>query len=203
MNLQRASTKAIKYSIMNYHYSKSIPSVQLAYSVFNEDNDFCGVICYGIGANNSIAKPYGLSQGEVIELLRVALNGKQLNTSKAISLSLKLLKKDAPLVKLVVSYADKDQNHKGVIYQASNWYFEGEFDNQRYFIINGVKTHPKTIHSKGIKQNLESIQKFLDKNATIQISKGKYKYIYPIDKNLIYLCEKISKPYPKKNIINE
>ena len=38
---------------------------------------------------------------------------------------LKQLKKDAPMVRLVVSYADCDQEHLGTIYQATNWIYEG------------------------------------------------------------------------------
>ena len=124
MRLEKASTKAIRYAIMNWHYSKSVPMVQVAYAVFNDQMEWCGVICYGIGATMNIAKPYKLAGGEVVELVRVALNGKQGSTSKAVSISLRLLKKDAPLAKMVVSYADSEQGHFGTMYQASNWYFE-------------------------------------------------------------------------------
>lgn len=106
MRLEIASTKAIKYAIMNWHYSKSLPCVQIAYAVFNELNEWCGIIAYSIGANKLIGSQYNLQVGSCIELVRVALNGKQDCTSKAIAISLKLLKRDCPLVKLVVSYAD-------------------------------------------------------------------------------------------------
>lgn len=199
MRLERASTKAIKYALMNFHYAKAIPSVQSSFSVFNDKNEWCGVICYSIGANKSIGTFAKLPIGAVCELVRVALNGKQESTSKALSLSLKLVKKNNPLLKLIVSYADIDQNHNGIIYQATNWYYLGETaKGQSAFIINGRKTHNKTIHSKGIVQSLESVRKHLDPNATKFYSKGKRKYIYPLDKNLIPLCKSLSKPYPKK-----
>ena len=116
MKLEKASNKAIKFACMNFHYAKSVPVNVLGYNVFNELKEWCGVILYGTGANNNIATQYNLKQGEVIELVRMALNGKQENTSKALSISLKLIKKDVPLCKLIVSYADKDQNHKGFAY---------------------------------------------------------------------------------------
>ena len=93
MRLEKASAKAIRYAILNWHYSKSVPLVQLAYAVFNSKNEWCGVICYGIGATNNIGKPYGLVQGQIVELLRMALNGKQESTTKALAISLKLLSK--------------------------------------------------------------------------------------------------------------
>jgi len=201
MRLERASTKAIKYALMNFHYAKAIPSVQSAFSVFNDKNEWCGVICYSIGANKSIGTFANLPLGAVCELVRVALNGKQESTSKALSISLKLVKKNNPLLKLIVSYADIDQEHTGVIYQATNWYYLGETAQlQSAFIINGKKTHNKTIHSKGLVQSLESVRKHLDPNATKFYSKGKRKYIYPLDKTMIHLCKSLSKPYPKKEI---
>ena len=143
MRLEKASNKAIKYACLNFHYAKSIPVNVFGYSVFNEKNEWCGVILYGNGANNNIATQYRLKQGEVIELVRMALNGKQESTSKALSISLKLIKKDVPLCKLIVSYADKDQNHIGTIYQATNWVYQCTVNENTIgaFIINGKKTH--------------------------------------------------------------
>ena len=148
MRLEKASQKAIKYACMNFHYAKSLPVNTFGYSVFNDTGEWCGVILYGIGANNNIAKSYNLNQGEVIELVRVALNGKHQTTSKALSLSLKLLKKDLPLVKLIVSYADKDQSHVGIIYQATNWYYTGDSMNNSTdssWIIKGKRYHGRII----------------------------------------------------------
>jgi hypothetical protein len=101
---------------------------------------------------------------------------------------------------MVVSYADIDQNHTGVIYQATNWYYVGSCnENSRTgFIINGKKVHNKSLHSMGKKQSLEGA-KSIDANATEFISKGKLKYIYPIDKTLVPLCKSLAKPYPKSN----
>lgn len=199
MILKKASYKAIKYACLKFHYAKSIPVNVFGFSVFNKKNEWCGVILYAMGASPNIAKPYGLKQGQVFELVRMALNGKQGSTSKALSLSLKLIKKKLPLCQLIVSYADIDQNHKGTIYQATNWIYEGEFNKGMVsaFIINGKKTHKKTIHSKGIKQNIENIRKYLDVNAEPFITKGKRKYLYPLNKNIKNKIYKLNKPFPK------
>ncbi len=199
MILKKASYKAIKYACLKFHYAKSIPVNVFGFSVFNKKNEWCGVILYAMGASPNIAKPYGLKQGQVFELVRMALNGKQGSTSKALSLSLKLITKKLPLCQLIVSYADIDQNHKGTIYQATNWIYEGEFNKGMVsaFIINGKKTHKKTIHSKGIKQNIENIRKYLDVNAEPFITKSKRKYLYPLNKNIKNKIYKLNKPFPK------
>ena len=199
MILKKASYKAVKYACMKFHYAKAIPVNTIGYSVFNNKNEWCGVILYGTGATPNIGKPYGLVQGQILELVRMALNGKQESTSKAMAISLKLIKKNVPLAKMIVSYADIDQNHYGTIYQATNWVYTGDCNqNTRTgFIINGKKVHNKSLHGKGKSQNLQGARE-LDPNATEFISKGKRKYLYPLTKDMKELCKTIKKPYPKK-----
>ena len=199
MRLERASSKAIRYACINFHYAKVMPVVSIAFSVFNSNNDWCGVITFGYGASANMGKPYKLHHGQFLELTRMALNGKQESTSKAMSVAIRLIKKNCKTVKLLISYADKGQNHKGIIYQATNWYFEGikNVNKLGAYIIKGKKTHPRLINSKGIKCNLESIKKHLDPNAKIFKTKGKIKYIYPLHKDMIDFCKNISKEYIK------
>ena len=200
MILKKASNKAIRYACLKFHYAKRIPIIRDAYSVFN-NNEWCGVICFGSGAGNTVAKSFNLKQGQLCELVRVALNGKQDITSKALAISLKLLKKNNPLIKLVVSYADKDQNHYGTIYQATNWIYLGETGryNSAYY-IRGKQYHLKSVSMmlKGKPRTLENVRKYLDSQATKFMSKGKRKYITIFDKNLLNKYKSISKPYPKK-----
>ena len=194
MNLKKASKKAIKYSCINFHYSKTIPAgATYGYSVFNNQNIWSGTILYGRGGNPSIAKPYGLKHGNVIELVRMALNGKQESTSKALAISLKLVKKHCPTVKMIVSYADEGQNHKGIIYQATNWYYVGRRKSTgvEYF-YKGKWRHQKTMGDRKSRTGLK-IDHLEKRKAT-----SKLKYMYPFYKEQRNLLEKICKPYPKK-----
>ena len=199
VELRNATHKAIEYACKNYHYSKCSPSVSYGYNVY-ENGEWCGVILFGVGATPNIGKPFGLIQGEILELVRVALNGKQKTTSECVSKALHQLHKDAPTVKMVVSYADKDQNHVGTIYQATNWIYLGTMnEGQRSaFIIHGKKTHPRTIGSLGGVQSLEWVKTHLDKNAKEYITKGKEKYVYCFDKRMRKRLMQESQPYPKK-----
>lgn len=209
MRLEVASNKAIKYACMNFHYAKSVPVNIFGYSVFNDNTEWCGVVLFGSGANNNLASQYRLNQGNVLELVRVALNGKQESTSKALSLSLKILKKAVPLCKLIISYADKDQEHTGIIYQATNWFYVGtsmQNTTDSSWIVNRKRYHGRIISdwikAKGGLNGLsrkEFLQKHYDQNAKEYITKGKIKYIYPLDKSMLPLCKELSKPYPKKH----
>lgn len=196
MRLEIASTKAIKYACLNFHYAKAVPNVGLAFAVFNKKNEWCGVICYGVGATNNIASPYNLKQGEVIELLRMALNGKQESTTKAMAISLKLINNYAPNVKLVVSYADSEQGHYGTIYQATNWIYTG-YSTDTNLIVNGERKHRRTLGSKFGTCSAEKIRQ-LGYDVQVYKTKPKWKYIYPLTKELRKIYQSMGKPYPKK-----
>ena len=189
MKLKIASKEAILYSCKYFHYAQKAPAVILGFSVFNNKLEWCGVICFGKGSNPQIGNPYKLAMGEVVELVRVALNGKQEQTSKAVSISLKLLKKYAPLVKLIVSYADSKQGHLGKIYQATNWFYVGESYTTNYYeVLTG-----KLLHSKTGSEKYKGKRYLYLTLSFIPLTK----YLFPLYKSLIPLCKSLSKPYPK------
>lgn len=208
MRLTRATPQAIKYACIHYHYSQCVPANPIGYNVYNDNDEWCGVILYAVGATPNIGSPYNIPTGGVLELVRVALNGKQEQTSKAVSMSLKQLKKDVPQCRLVVSYADCDQQHLGTIYQATNWIYEGLSKGDTYFFVHGRKTHRKSISSKKVIINgkkvhcpssLEAVQRFFDPEATVFRSAGKRKYLMPLDKAMRKQILPLSKPYPKND----
>lgn len=193
MRLEKATYKAIKYSCMKFHYAKAVPVNTFGYSVFNENNEWCGVVLFGSGASNNLGKSYNLKQGQYLELTRMALNGKHGKTSTVLSLAIKLIKKDIPLVKLLISFADTGQGHKGTIYQATNWVYTGIFGGDNEYFINNRWMHPRSVGSF----NGSRAKDKLPKDTIIRKSKPKYRYIYPLTKDIKELCKQLSKPYPK------
>ena len=202
MRISIATPKAIRYACMNFHYAKAVPAVQYGFNIFNDTDEWCGVILYGNGANRNIVNEFGVCSGEILELVRCALNGKQGhgNTSKAVAMTMNELHKINPLVKLLISYADLDQDHAGIIYQATNWIYLGQTntDDVSAYIINGRKTHRKSVYSKYGRQDFDWILKNVDPNAEKFYTKGKHKYIYCFDKALKKQYQKKAMPYPKK-----
>lgn len=192
MRLEIASQKAVKYACKNFHYAKVSPIVAIAYSVFNNKNEWCGVITFGGGAGANMGMPYKLRYGQYLELTRMALNGKQESTSKAMSIAMKLIKKNCPSVKLLISYADKAQNHYGTIYQATNWYFVDDTESSGEEVFYKGKWTHNRMSSQVSKEFYKSLPK--------RKKSGKRKYIYPIDKTLLPLCISLSRPYPKKEV---
>ena len=203
MKLERASREAIKYACLKFHYAKRVPVSQCSYSVFNNKGDWCGVIIYGSGSTPHIGTPYNLFQGEIAELVRMALNGKQESTSKALSISLKLVKKDNPLLKLIVSYADSAQGHIGIIYQATNWFYHVDS-----IVLDMINFKGKLIHSRTFNKHFRNKTDFgikLKNALRTGVAKRikpvpKHKYLYPLTKTLRIFCEGIRKEYPKSNL---
>lgn len=197
MRIARANTKAINYACKNFHYSKSVPAVQYGYNVYNDNDEWCGVILYGGGANNNMPKSFGKNAGEVLELVRVALNGKQETTSKAVAMSLKQLHKDNPLCQIVVSYADHRQKHLGTIYQATNWIYIGKtITSDTQYFYKGKWTHERTINAQ---KNKEQLKATLPKRE----NSNKFKYVFCFNKRERKEYLKIALPYPKEKDLTE
>tara|TARA_R100001015_G_scaffold11734_1_gene4866 strand:- start:119 stop:703 length:585 start_codon:yes stop_codon:yes gene_type:complete len=189
VRLEKASYKAVKYACLKFHYAKTVPVTNISYSVFNTKNEWCGVICYGLGACANLGKKYGTVSGQFLELTRMALNGKQESTSKAMAISIKLLKKHKPLVKILISYADKGQKHLGIIYQATNWMFVDESKSSGFEVFY----KGKWVHDRGP----NTLPKKQREKLEYRKKSGKYKYIYPLTKELKERCLELKKPYPK------
>lgn len=204
MKLELASHQAVKYACLNFHYGKSLPLSLCAYSVFNNNNEWCGCIVYSTGANPNHGKQFGIVQGEVCELVRVALNGKQESTSKALAISIRLLKKANPLLKLIISYADCDQHHIGTLYQATNFIYAGKVQlnggTPRIKVLGKV-THGRTIGKRGWKQNIDWIRKHIDPAAEKVYTTGKLKYLYPLTEAMKEKVKQLAQPYPKANAV--
>lgn len=63
MRLTRATPQAIRYACLNFHYAKAVPVNVVGYNVYNINDEWCGCILYGSGANNDIGTQFHLPQG--------------------------------------------------------------------------------------------------------------------------------------------
>lgn len=200
MRIRNATPKEISYACRNFHYAKSVPAAhRFDYSVFNDDGEWCGVVMYSYGSNPQIGKQYGLFAGEILELIRVALNGKQGCTSQAVAATLRRLHKENPQVRMLVSFADQEQGHMGTIYQAMNWMYVGSVAGSQEYIVNGRKMHYKTVRSQGWKDNEKWLIEHVDPDARKVKGGRKHKYLYFFDKRLRKRLEGLAKPYPKQH----
>jgi len=197
LRLDWCSYDAAKYACEHWHYSGTVPAGKTLKIGVWEDDDYIGVVIYSRGAAPNIGSPYGLDQTEVCELTRIALDEHDTAVSRIISISLKLLTNRCPGIKAIVSFADPKQDHDGTVYQAANWYYEGQSDKDLYVRLDGELHHPKSLYSKYGTQSVEKLQQMLGPNRVSgEYQPAKHKYSWPLDDDIRDRVESVAQPYP-------
>ncbi len=178
--------KAAEYAVMHWHYSKRMPQGRNNYIGVWENQKFIGSIIYGFSISPFLGHAFSLSQFQVTELKRVALNKHESPVTKMISASIKLLSQKNPDLRLIVSFADSEQAHIGGIYQAGNWIYVGSSTVEQVFIDGRWRndTHANAEHRYKAKKTRTSLPK--------------YKYLYPLDRAMRKQIAPLAKPYPKR-----
>jgi hypothetical protein len=198
MRITKASAGAVKYACLYFHYAKKVPVYSYAYNIYNDNDEWCGCILFGLGANNRMAMALNCIVGTCLELQRVALNGKQGHnaTSKAVGMAMRQVKQDAVYLKCLFSYADTKQKHIGIIYQATNWIYIGESESYEYE-KDGQRYHGRTVSQ--LKDRLNKKYTCGELGFKLVKSMNKYIYIYAFDKKLRRQILIKQKSYPKRN----
>lgn len=188
LRLDWCSHQAAKAACERWHYSRRMPVGKMVYLGVWESDRFIGAIVFGWGANRHSARFWALDQTEVCELLRVALTVHNATVSRILSIAVRLLRRQSPGLRLIVSYADRDsQGHHGGIYQASNWVYTGTSQPQMVPVINGCKIHKRGVHKRGYAHVHEWRQDSV-----------KHRYALPLDSATRARIERLRKPYPKR-----
>ena len=142
--------KEIKSFIETWHYSKSINGLKSNYCFKLMDKEtIIGAMIYGQIGMANVWKKYAANEHDLIELRRLCcIDNTPKNTeSYFIGFTLRWLKKNTD-IKKVISYADSNYNHSGVIYRASNFNYLGMTLGGRVIVYNNKQYHDKTIRTK-------------------------------------------------------
>ena len=125
--------------VKKHHYSgKVVNNSSLHFGCFL-DNSLHGVMSYGSPLDKRKVLP--LVQpclwNEMLELNRMAFDEclPKYSESRCIAISIKLLKKNAPHIKWVLSFSDATQCGDGVIYRASGFKLTGLSENKSLLIF--------------------------------------------------------------------
>ena len=187
-----------------HHYSGTVVNnSSLHFGVFL-DGILHGVMSYGPSLDKS--KIIGLVKdtgwNEFLELNRMAFDAilPRNSESRAISQSIKLIRKHAPQVKWIISFADACSCGDGAIYRASNFVLTGIKENANLCVLpDGTRVHKMTLASNPVSPRKElGGRTFFDvtggrynfkdyvKAANAQIIPGfQLRYIYFIDREKI------------------
>jgi len=189
------SHQAARYACEMWHYSRCLPMPPLVPFGAWEDGEFIGVVIFGRGASPQLGKRFGLRSTEICELVRVSLRRHRSPVTKIMAICLRLLRKQSPGLRLVVSFADPGQGHVGGIYQAGNWIYTGSTSPSPLFWFKGRWQHMRVVSGVQFGQAntgppIASLRK--------KIVPGKYRYTMPLDDEMRERLKSFAEPYPKK-----
>lgn len=195
LKLAEVGYKAIKYSCMNYHYSKTVPTGKLVGFGVWEDEKFKGVVLFGRGVGNAQIERYGIPLTEGAELVRVALKDHEAPVTQIVAIAIKLLKKHSPGLRILVSYADSRQGHLGIIYQAGNWVYTGKAKTTPDYLYKGKYYHVRSMNR--MIKNGKFDRAFVNSLPT-RDGGERLRYLYPLDDDMRQLVEGLRQPYIKR-----
>lgn len=188
--------------VKKHHYSgKVVNNSNLHFGVFI-DNGLHGVMSFGPSLDKSKIIKLVDSTGwnEFLELNRMAFDEKlpPNSESRALSIAFRLIKKYAPQIKWVISFADGCSCGDGTIYRASGFLLTGIKENFNLCQLpSGQKIHKMTLESNPTEKRLElggksyyditggkfDFKKYVKFTHAKILSGFQLRYIYFIDKS--------------------
>lgn len=113
-----------------------------------ENGEIQGVVIYGQPSPPVQKHAFRDRDFKLMELSRLVIQTKTNNAASfLIGGSLRLL--DAPCA--IISYADSEHHHCGIVYQATNWIYTGAtVSHDHAYLVDGKREHPMSLRDKGI-----------------------------------------------------
>lgn len=100
--------------------------------------------------------------------------------------------------KLLLSYADPEAGHAGVIYRATGWLYLGRGQPSRYLDLgDGELVHPRTAYGRFGANNIGHLRR-TGIEARQLIQGGKHRYVYILDPAWRWRLRETARPYPSK-----
>jgi hypothetical protein len=184
--------------VKKHHYSgKVVQNSSLHFGCFL-DSKLHGVMSFGSPMDKSKVLPLVQPSlwNEMLELNRMAFDEylPKNSESRCLSIAFKLIKKNAPQIKWILSFSDGCQSGDGTIYRATGFYLTMIKENNQLFELKtGEKVHkmnfettrPTPLQTKLRKQtgNISgSVTKLMKELGAKPLNGFQLRYIYLIDK---------------------
>ena len=194
--------QAIKL-IKENHYSKKtvvIGHQKIDLGVFVNDK-LLGVLMYGFSMNpqsmGSIVE--GTKIDEYLELNRMWLSDEieiKYPESRAISYSIKYIKRKFPKIKWIQSFADERCGGFGIVYQACSFDFYGEHSSV-FWELNGEMIHNSRFTNTNKKSNSRFEYFNKNKHLAVKSELRQFRYIKFLNQKWKKKCLLEQKPYIK------
>lgn len=170
------------------HYSKSINGciTDYCFKLLDPTGELIGAAFFGRMAMRNQWKRFTTNESAVIELRRLCcIDDTPRNTeSYFIGQMLKWLVRYTD-IQLVVSYADSEYGHQGIIYKASNFTYLGKSPGAKVIVVGDKRYHDKAIRTK-YKGELKPFavklkEQLLTGEAIYKTTSGKHTYTYNLE----------------------
>lgn len=168
--------------VKKHHYSgKVVQNSSLHFGAFLDGN-LHGVMSYGSPLDKRKVLPLvqPSAWNEMLELNRMAFNDylPANSESRSIAISIKLIKKNAPHIKWILSFSDGTQCGDGTIYRASGFVLTGVVSNSKTCKLeNGQVIHKMTLESSPTTPRPE-----LGGKTYYEITGGRYNFLKYVQK---------------------
>jgi hypothetical protein len=190
MALQGYTVEHISFSdtvrsfLRKWHYADHVAvQAKETFGLFREGlflPELIGVCIYTRPAGPTAAqKYYPQDPDKCLELRRLCLIDDTPKNAESffISRTIKWLKKNSEW-KFIVSYADPEQGHRGTIYRASNFRYEGTTGEGQSLLVDGKPFHIRTLTMTDRPYGAEINNRYKRGDPGIQIVKTEAKHIY-------------------------
>ena len=163
--------------ILGIHYAKRFPSVSYAFALYR-DGVIVGVVTYGTPASSPLRKGIAGKENShhVLELNRLCLRDNLKNeASQLIAGSIKML----PARKIIISFADTEQGHRGIVYQACNFTYHGLSAKRTDWKVKGKEhLHGQTIADefRGVKNRAAAMRQKYGDDFYLKPRERKHRY---------------------------
>jgi hypothetical protein len=184
--------------VVKNHYLHRKAPCSNAFGLFDEFEKLRGVVLYGTPSSAPLRS--GIAGKEnannVVELTRLWIDDKSPKNSESflIGNSLKFCGKE-----IIVSFADTQQNHLGIVYQATNWIYTGLSAKRTDWVVEGIDKHG---HTWADKYTAEEMRKEFGERFKLVPRSRKHRYVFlnakgKRRKELLASLKYKIEPYPK------
>lgn len=187
--------------IVKNHYSKKYYNATYIHLGLFVNEEIKGVLQYGYAMNpascGSVVE--GTKKDEYLELNRMWIedNVGQYPESRAISYSLKYIRRKYPKIKWIQSFADERCGGFGIVYQACSFDYYGEHKSD-FWELDGETFHNSIMTSeKAGPRGYKLLNDPKNKDKVKKHSLRQFRYIKFLDQREKKKCLLKQKPYPK------
>jgi len=165
--------------VIGIHYAHRWPSISYSFGLFN-DSVLVGVVTYGSPASAPLRRGVAGDKykSDILELNRLCLlNNIKNEASMLVNRSIKML----PRGKIIISFADISQGHRGTVYKASNFLYCGLSAKRTDWKVKGKEhLHGQTIADefRGIKNRAQAMREKYGDDFYLAPRSRKHRFIY-------------------------